>query len=211
MLYFVKTPGILKRLFSNLTWSIATQKKEIYLTFDDGPTPEITQWVLEQLNEYNAKATFFCIGKNVAQYPEIVENIIADGHSIGNHTQNHLNCWKVSSKTYLKDVEKAQEVVASVINNESNLFRPPYGKITPKRAKQLIKKNYQIIMWDVLSADFDTNISPEKCLENVLKNTKKGSVIVFHDSLKAKVNLEYTLPKVLENFSNKGYTFKRIP
>ncbi|WP_377717372.1 polysaccharide deacetylase family protein [Pseudofulvibacter geojedonensis] len=212
MLYFVKTPKILKRLFANLTWDVSTNEKEIYLTFDDGPTPEITKWVLDRLSEYNAKATFFCIGKNVAKHPEIAQNIIAHGHSIGNHTQNHTNCWKVSKSTYLNDVEEAQEIINSkVLNQESiNLFRPPYGKITSKRAKQLHKRGYKIIMWDVLSADFDQRINPEKCLQNVLKNTQKGSIVVFHDSIKAQKNLTYTLPKVLEHFSKKGYSFKAI-
>lgn len=214
MLYFVKTPLILKRLFSNLTWSITTNKKELYLTFDDGPTPQITEWVLEQLKLYNAKATFFCIGKNVEHHPDIFTKIITEGHSIGNHTQNHTNCWKTSKKTYLKDVDEAQQVINSTINNQQsesvNLFRPPYGKITPKRAKQLLKKGYNIIMWDVLSADFDTKISPEKCLENVIKNTKKGSIIVFHDSNKAYPNLQVVLPKTLEYFSNIGYQFKNL-
>ncbi|MFD0965223.1 polysaccharide deacetylase family protein [Pseudofulvibacter geojedonensis] len=202
----------MKRLFANLTWDVSTNEKEIYLTFDDGPTPEITKWVLDRLSEYNAKATFFCIGKNVAKHPEIAQNIIAHGHSIGNHTQNHTNCWKVSKSTYLNDVEEAQEIINSkVLNQESiNLFRPPYGKITSKRAKQLHKRGYKIIMWDVLSADFDQRINPEKCLQNVLKNTQKGSIVVFHDSIKAQKNLTYTLPKVLEHFSKKGYSFKAI-
>lgn len=212
MLYFVKTPKILKRLFANLTWDVSTNEKDIYLTFDDGPTPEITKWVLDQLNKYNAKATFFCIGKNVAEHPGIVQNIIANGHSIGNHTQSHANCWKVSKSTYLNDVEEAQKIINSkVLNRESiNLFRPPYGKITSKRAKHLHKKGYKIIMWDVLSADFDQRIHPEKCLDNVLKNSKKGSIIVFHDSIKAQKNLKYALPKVLKHFSKKGYSFKSI-
>lgn len=214
MLYFVKTPKILKRLYANLVWDVATTKKEIYLTFDDGPTPEITQWVLDELEKYNAKATFFCIGKNIAKHPEILLETIKHGHSIGNHTQNHLNCWKATSKTYLKDVKQAQVTINDHIQqsatNNQQLLRPPYGKITSKTAKKLIKKNYKIIMWDILSADFDQRISPEKCLNNVIKSTKNGSIIVFHDSVKANKNLQYVLPKVLEHFSELGYTFKSL-
>ena len=214
MLYFVKTPKILKRLFANLTWDIITHQKEIYLTFDDGPTPKITQWVIDELEQYNAKATFFCIRKNAKNHPEILYKLVTKGHAIGNHTQNHTNCWKVSKKTYLKDVYQAQTTINAVLKEGKketrNLFRPPYGKITSKRAKQLEKQGYNIIMWDVLSADFDQRISPDKCLQNVLQNTKKGSIIVFHDSVKAQKNLEYTLPKVLDHFNKKGYVFKTL-
>lgn len=214
MLYFVKTPKILKRLYANLIWDVDTTEKEIYLTFDDGPTPQITQWVLAELKKYNAIATFFCIGKNVAKNPEILTEIISQGHSIGNHTQNHLNCWKTTSKTYLKDVKQAQKIInhhtQQPTTNNQQLLRPPYGKITSKTARKLLKKNYKIIMWDILSADFDQRISPEKCLNNVIKNTKNGSIIVFHDSIKAHKNLQYVLPKALEHFNAQGYTFKTL-
>ena len=212
MLYFVKTPKIIKRLFNNLTWSINTNEKVIYLTFDDGPTPKITQWVLNELKKYNAQATFFCIGKNAVSHPDILSQTASQKHTIGNHSQNHLNCWKVSSKTYLEDLEQAQNSINQQLksNHKSNLFRPPYGKITPKVAKKIIKKGYKIIMWDVLSADFDQKISSKKCLENILKNTTKGSIIVFHDSIKAEQKLKYVLPKVLKHYNKQGFSFKSL-
>lgn len=213
MLYFVKTPQIVKRLFSKLIWDIPTDEKVLYLTFDDGPTPEITNWVLEQLNYYNAKATFFCIGKNVTNHPSILNDILENGHAIGNHTNSHLNNWKVSNKTYLTDVEHANNQLKQhqkPIKNQKKLFRPPYGKIKLKTTKKLQKKGYEIIMWDVLSADFDQSITPQQCLDNVLKNTTPGSIIVCHDSVKAFGNLKYTLPKVLEYFYKKGFEFKTL-
>ena len=203
-LYFTKTPRIITRIFSNYTWRFSSTKKEIYLTFDDGPTPEVTNFVLSELKKHNAKATFFCIGKNVEQYPNIFKKIITEGHSIGNHTQNHLNGWKQNTSSYIEDIKTASKFI------ESNLFRPPYGKIKSFQTKKLLKKGYKIIMWDVLSADFDTSISKEECLHNVLKNTTSGSVIVFHDSVKAGEKLRFVLPEVLREFSKKGFTFKEI-
>ncbi len=219
--YFVKTPKIVQRIFKNYVWSFFTSEKVIYLTFDDGPTTEITEWTLNTLKEYNAKATFFCVGKNIKNHPKIVKKIIADNHSIGNHTHNHLNGWKVNTETYIKNVEKTENSIQSAVSsfqkktdkNQSNsklLFRPPYGKIKPHQVKKLRAKGYKIILWDVLSADFDQSISKEKCLKNVLKNTKNGSIIVFHDSIKAAKNQKYVLPKVLAHFSEKGFVFRNI-
>jgi len=214
MLYFVKTPLILKRLFPNLTWDIATKKKVIYLTFDDGPTPEITPWVLSELNKYNAKATFFCIGKNITAHSEIFKTILSDGNTIGNHTYNHVNGWKKTSKTYQGNIDQAQETINYIIGNKKlevkNLFRPPYGKIKNGIAKKLLEKDYKIIMWDVLSGDFDQSITKEQCLKNVIQNTTEGSIVVFHDSVKASRNLKFVLPKVLDHFSKKGFTFEAI-
>lgn len=211
MLYFVKTPNIIKRIFPKLIWDISSKNKTIYLTFDDGPTPEVTNWVLKQLNHYNAKATFFCIGKNITNHPDILKNTIQNGHTIGNHTNHHLNNWKVSSKTYIKDVEQTQEILKQQLNIDvAKLFRPPYGKIKLKTTKKLQRKGFKIVMWDVLSADFDQSITPEKCLENVINNTTNGSIIVFHDSLKVFDNLKYALPKILEHFSQQGYEFKAL-
>ncbi len=207
--YLIKTPRIFKRLFSNYTWCFDSINKEIYLTFDDGPTPEVTDFVLDQLQKFNAKATFFCIGKNIKNHPEIFKRIITEGHSVGNHTQNHFNGWKNSTEDYLENVLECEKTI-SKYTNKSNLFRPPYGKIRPNQAKELLKNNYKIIMWDVLSGDFDTSLHKKKCLQNVLKNTNNGSIIVFHDSLKASEKLYYILPKILKNFSEKGYQFKTI-
>jgi len=203
-LYLVKTPKILEKLYSRCLWRFSTSKKEIYLTFDDGPTPKVTQFVLEQLQKHNAKATFFCIGKNVVNHPEILQQIINDGHSIGNHTHNHLNGWKNHNKKYLENISDASKVIPS------KLFRPPYGKIKFSQTKQLKKLGYTIVMWDVLSADFDTSITNKQCLQNVLDNTEKGSIVVFHDSIKAEEKLRYTLPKTLKYFGDLGYSFKAL-
>ena len=200
------------RIFSKYTWRFFDTKKEIYLTFDDGPTPEITQFVLSELKKYNAKATFFCIGKNIKRHPNIFKQIISDGHSIGNHTQNHFNGWKNTTEDYLENVLECNKTITQLNNYtiKQQLFRPPYGKIKKSQAKEILKKGYKIIMWDVLSADFDTTISKEKCLQNVLKNTKNGSIIVFHDSVKAFPRMEYALPKFLKSFSEKGFIFRAI-
>jgi len=209
--YWVKTHRIIKKLFSNYIWDIPNHENKVYLTFDDGPTPEITQWVLNQLNQYNAKATFFCIGKNIVAYPGIFDQIIEKGHGIGNHTHNHLNGWKTTTDEYLENIETCKNTISN-LNSEisilkSKIFRPPYGKIKAAQAKKLRQQGYKIIMWDVLSADFDQSISKEECLNNVLSSTKSGSVIVFHDSLKAFKNLEYTLPKVLQYLTENNFSF----
>ena len=210
--YFIKTPRILENLFSNYTWRFNTDKKEIYLTFDDGPTPKVTEFVLDQLKKYNAKATFFCIGKNIENHPVIFNKIMKDGHSIGNHTQNHLNGWKSKTTKYLENIIQCENVISKSKEKPQSLklYRPPYGKIKSSQAKKLKKEGYKIIMWDVLSADFDKKISKEKCLENVLSNTKKGSIIVFHDSIKAFEKLQFVLPKIMEEFSKKKFAFKAI-
>jgi peptidoglycan/xylan/chitin deacetylase (PgdA/CDA1 family) len=209
--YWIKTHRIIKKVFSNYIWDIPNSENKVYLTFDDGPTPEITQWVLNQLDQYNAKATFFCIGKNIVAYPEIFDQIIKKGHGIGNHTHNHLNGWKTTTDEYLKNIETCENTISN-LNSEisilkSKIFRPPYGKIKAVQAKKLRQQGYKIIMWDVLSADFDQSISKEECLNNVLSSTKSGSVIVFHDSLKAFKNLEYTLPKVLQYLTENNFSF----
>ncbi len=206
--YFIKTPWIIKRLFYSYVWSIPSKEKEVYLSFDDGPHPQITSFVLQQLKKYNARATFFCIGKNVLLYPDVYKQMLEDGHSVGNHTFNHLNGWAASVEEYCEDVRQASQIIAT------NLFRPPYGKIKKKQAKKIQKvinyKQPKIILWDVLSGDFDTSITKEQCLKNVLNNYSTGSIIVFHDSEKAFKNLEYVLPNVLQKLSNEGFVFKKI-
>ncbi|ULC59446.1 polysaccharide deacetylase family protein [Flaviramulus sp. BrNp1-15] len=205
----IKTPLVAKKLFPNYVWDISTTEKVIYLTFDDGPTPEITNWTLSVLKEYNAKATFFSIGKNIKNHPDIFQNILNDGHAIGNHTQNHIKGWKNSAKAYLKNTIEAQEVIDSQ-KISTNLFRPPYGQITPKQGKKLIELGYKIVMWDVLSFDWDKDITQEACYNNVISKAKNGSIIVFHDSVKASKNMQYALPKVLKYFSEEGYRFKSL-
>ncbi len=217
--YWVKTTLIIKRIFSDYIWDIPNNDKKIYLTFDDGPTPEITEWILGQLKKYDAKATFFCIGNNIKENPAVFNKIIQEGHSVGNHTHNHLNGWKTTKKSYLENLHLCEDAIREAQGAKSGitlslskckLFRPPYGKIKSSQARELKKKGYKIIMWDVLSADFDKNITPEKCLKNVIDNTTSGSVIVFHDSIKAFPNLEYVLPKALAFLKEEGFIFEVI-
>lgn len=208
MKYLVKTPWIFKKIYPEYLWSIDTKEKELYLTFDDGPHPEATLFVLKQLKQYNAQATFFCIGKNVAAYPSIYKQIQDEGHAVGNHTFNHLNGWKTKDDIYLKDVADASTII------DSNLFRPPYGRITSFQAKSLVPvmkgRQPAIVMWDVLSADFDPTVTPENCLVNVVLKSAPGSIVVFHDSEKAFPRLEYALPLALKYFSENGYVFKAL-
>ena len=206
MLYFVRTPLWLQKLFPNRIWQMNKVEKKIYLSFDDGPHPLHTPFVLDTLKKYNAKATFFCIGNNVGLYPEIFKRIIEEGHAIGNHTQQHLNGKKTDDETYIKDIQEASKYI------DSNLFRPPYGRITTFQAKIIttLKRPYKIIMWTVLSGDFDQSISQQRCLENVLFKTTNGSIVVFHDSEKAAEKMKATLPSVLKNFSEKGFSFEKI-
>jgi peptidoglycan/xylan/chitin deacetylase (PgdA/CDA1 family) len=190
-------------VYPSLIWEIPTEKKEIFLTFDDGPTPGITEQVLEMLDVYQAKATFFLIGDKVGQQKKIINDIKLQGHAIGNHTFNHLKGWGTDDITYLENIEKTNQLLPS------KLFRPPFGRI--KRSQLIhLRQHYHIIMWSVLSADFDHNITPERCYLNVMEKTREGSIIVFHDSEKASKNMLYTLPRILEAFSKKGYQFKNL-
>jgi peptidoglycan/xylan/chitin deacetylase (PgdA/CDA1 family) len=217
--YFPKTPSIVMRFFATYIWRFSLDAKEIYLTFDDGPTPEITDFVLDELKKYNAKASFFCLGKNIENHPDIFKRILLDKHTIGNHTQQHLNGWKTKKTPYIDNVTACERAISNTLKDieasktqcpQTKLFSPPYGKIKRSQAKKLNRKGYKIIMWDVLSADFDATISNKKCLQNVLENTKNGSIIVLHDSLKASEKVRFVLPKVLKEFSNKGFVFKAI-
>ena len=203
-MYSVRPPKLLKRLLRDVVWDIPGKDKVMSLTFDDGPNPVITPWVLDLLKTYEAKATFFCVGSNVEKHREAYDMVLAAGHAVGNHTYSHKNGWKTRRETYLEDVKRCSSVFPAM------LFRPPYGKLRKSHYKR-IKEDYKIVMWDVLSGDFDRTISNERCLANVLDNARAGSVIVFHDSEKALKKLYYTLPKVLEHFSHLGYAFKAIP
>lgn len=206
--YFLKIPWWMPKLFPQYTWRMHDGEKAVYLTFDDGPHPAITPWVLEQLAAYGAAATFFCIGKNVVQYPDVYQQILAAGHRTGNHTYSHPNGWKTETTAYLEDVKKASAVI------DSDLFRPPYGRIKRRQAagisRAMDKKNFRVIMWDVLSADFDVNFSPERCAGIVLKHVRPGSIVVFHDSEKAFPNLRVALPRLLEALSHQGYSFRKL-
>lgn len=248
-------------IYPSLLWNLPNKTKTIYLTFDDGPIPEVTPWVLSLLKKYNAKATFFCIGDNIAKHPEIFKQILAEGHSVGNHSFNHLNGWKTSSQDYVENVLLADKQILkssrkygsqgkeehlcgngkevnreailqtrwSSITNKieeasinphlppgnsrtlgSQLFRPPYGKIGPVQIKKLQRKGYKIVMWDVLSEDYNRQLSAEVCFKNVINQAKPGSIIVFHDSLKASANLKEVLPKVLKYYKKESFEFKGL-
>lgn len=196
----VKTPFLVKFLLPKLVWEVKTIKKEIFLTFDDGPHPEITLKVLDILDEYKAKATFFCVGENVDKHPQTYSEILKRGHKTGNHTYNHLKGWVTKNKEYYQNIKKCAVII------DSNLFRPPYGRIGLSQISTL-KNEYLIIMWSVLSRDFDRNVKPDECLRNAVSNSKKGSIVVFHDSLKSAENMLYTLPKFLDHFSKQGFSF----
>jgi peptidoglycan/xylan/chitin deacetylase (PgdA/CDA1 family) len=206
MFYTVRIPTWFSKLNASMIWNIPTKEKELYLTFDDGPHETATPFVLDQLKQYNAKATFFCIGENVKAYPNIYERILDAGHTVGNHTFNHLNGWKTRNSVYVNNIAEAAKYI------DSRLFRPPYGKISPFVSKLLRSSlNYKIIMWEVVSGDFDVKLSPKKCAENVLLNSRPGSIIIFHDSSKAWERMSFALPKSLQYFSEQGFSFKPIP
>jgi len=207
---WVKTNKWVKKIFNNLVWDIPNSDKKIYLTFDDGPIPEVTEWVLDILKSEEIKATFFCIGDNIKKHPEVYKRILAEDHQIGNHTFNHLNGWKTETNHYIDNFKLCETECLKLNTEHSFLFRPPYGKIKPSQTKAIRNLGYKIIMWDVLSYDFDPNIIPEKCLENVISNTEQGSIIVFHDSKKAEKNLKYALPKAIQILKNRGFVFDVI-
>lgn len=217
-MYFIKTPAFIQKLFPSALWKINTSEKKLFLTFDDGPTPEVTEWVLEQLKSNNAKATFFVLGKNVQRYPEIFQQIIIAEHSIGNHSFNHLNGWETKDEIYFDDVEKGAIQIQNSkfktqnLNHKSEfinpklLFRPPYGRITFSQYN-FLKTKYRIVMWDVLSGDFDFKLNGEQCFQHVKQNAANGSIVVFHDSHKGYERLKVCLPKVLKYYSEQGYIF----
>ena len=210
-MYFVKAPWWLKKFYFDCIWHIPTTEKILYLTFDDGPHEEATPFVLDMLHQYQAKATFFCIGKNVVEHPGLYERILAEGHRTGNHSYSHLNGWQVSSEEYIQDIIKARGYI------DSTLFRPPYGRVSSFQRKLLTRKGaangvaFKIIMWDVLSGDFDLKITADQCAKNVINNAKSGSIITFHDSKKALPRMKEALIRTLEHFSAQAYQFEVIP
>ena len=205
-MYLVKSPLLLKWYYPSLVWNKSRSDKVVYLTFDDGPIPVVTEFVLNTLKSFQCKATFFCIGDNILKHPEIFQQLKNDGHAIGNHTYNHLKGWKTADETYIQNFQQCQQLT------QTNLFRPPYGRIKKSQIKALKKINPQLnlIMWDVLSGDFDIHLSPEKCAQNVIRNTTNGSIIVFHDSLKAFDRLKVALPAALQFLTNEGYQFHTL-
>lgn len=203
--YWIKTPVFIKRIFSQLVWDKKPIQNAVYLTFDDGPIPEVTEWVLDVLKEHQMPATFFCVGENIQKNPTIFERLINEKHSIGNHTYNHNDGWKTDLEVYQESILKTEKVILDRVGKVSKIFRPPYGKITPKQALFVKKQGYEIIMWDVLSADFDVNQSPEQCLNNLKIYTQKGSIVVFHDNIKSFQTLQKVLPEYLLFLKEKGF------
>ena len=199
-----RIPSLLKRTLKSVTWEIPSANREVYLTFDDGPTPDVTDWVLDQLAGYDAHATFFCLGKNVENHPDILERITSKGHSIGNHSHTHIKGFRSSVNEYSQDIARAARVI------DSSLFRPPYGRILPKHIKAL-SADYRVIMWSVLSVDYDPSVEEEQVVKNVVDHVAPGSIIVFHDSVKASKNLYYARPRVLAFLKAEGYTMRAIP
>lgn len=207
-----QTPTWLKSMYPQRIWDFKSKsatEKCIYLTFDDGPIPEVTPWVLDTLKKYNAKATFFCIGENVEKHYEIAQQLVHQGHRIGNHTFYHANGWKTSVQEYSKQVFQVEDLFQK-LNCSSSLFRPPYGKMTSRQAHFLMQQGYQLIMWDVLSKDYKPIINLESVLKKTIAATSPGSIVVFHDSKKAFANLQFLLPKFLSHFREKGYEFKSM-
>tara|TARA_B100000900_G_scaffold408081_1_gene421774 strand:- start:9540 stop:10154 length:615 start_codon:yes stop_codon:yes gene_type:complete len=204
MLQLIKSPKILQLLFADFLWKIDTDEKVIYLTFDDGPHPIITPWIIDLMNQYNAKGTFFLIGDSVRRNPDLYQLYKNNGHKVGNHTYRHVKGWQSRKKKYLKEIAQCAKFV------KSSLFRPPYGQINLQGIRE-IKKQYKVVMWDVLSWDFDTETTSEICLSNVINYSKEGSIVLFHENEKSMKNIMYALPKVLDHFTKLGYKFKAIP
>ncbi|MBS1682694.1 MAG: polysaccharide deacetylase family protein [Bacteroidetes bacterium] len=205
-----RTPFFLPRIYPSLQWRIPTKENELFLTFDDGPVPGPTEFVLDELRKVDAKATFFCIGDNIRKHPSVFEKVINDGHAVGNHTFHHLKGWGTSLEKYVENIELCKLQIANHKTHINNFFRPPYGRITFQQIKT-VREKYKIVMWDVLTHDYLKNISRKDVLRGSIRATRPGSIIVFHDSLKAERNLTYVLPKFLEHFSSLGFTFKSLP
>lgn len=208
MLYFHRYSIIFEWFYPSYIWRIPTTKKEIYITFDDGPVPQATEYALDMLKQFNAKATFFCVGENIIKHSSIYQRIIDEGHTVGNHTYNHLNARNVTKKTYWENVLKSEEVQK---NLERKYFRPPYGRLYRSQMKQLRKEGYQLIMWNVLTGDFDSKLDRKKAVKRSIDAVKPGSIILMHDNIKHFHNMEYILPKFLETLTLKGYSFKALP
>jgi peptidoglycan/xylan/chitin deacetylase (PgdA/CDA1 family) len=204
MIYTVNSRFLKRISHKTIFWHIPTNKKELFLTFDDGPVPGITEFILDELDRHHAKATFFCVGDNIRKYPGLFKEILNRGHNVGNHTYHHLNGWKHSLRSYLNNVKMCESLTGT------KLFRPPYGRMTPLQ-RYILQRDYYIILYSVLPGDFDPGLSMEKCLERVIRHSDNpGSIIVFHDSYKAEYNLKYALPRYLEYYTQNGYTFSAI-
>ncbi|MFM2376327.1 MAG: hypothetical protein RLZZ165_1424 [Bacteroidota bacterium] len=205
----VKFPSLVMGLFPKWLWHKSRKERVLYLTFDDGPSPGITEWVLETLARFDAKATFFCIGDKVRRHPETLRRVHGAGHSIGNHTFNHLNLWKTPVTAYLENTEKCQAALEELLGEGLRLFRPPYGRMTPRIARRL-QASYDLVMWEVIAWDFSAHQSREQVALNVIRNAREGSIVVFHDSEKAEAKMKYALEKTLEHFARQGYRFEGL-
>lgn len=202
-MYFINAPFFLRWYYTDVIWNKSRREKKLYLTFDDGPIPEITPWILNTLNQYGIKATFFCVGENITKHPDIYQRLVEEGHRLGNHTYNHLKGWDCGDEAYINNVYQCHQLT------KSNLFRPPYARAKKSQLRKL-KNDFEFIYWDVLSGDFDVELAPDKCYQNVINYTKNGSIIVFHDNIKAIPRVKYALPKVITYFLEKGYTFHTL-
>ncbi len=198
-----KPPKFFMRLIPEPVWDIPAAEDEVYLTFDDGPTPGVTEWILDELARWEAKATFFCLGSNVEAHPELYRRIVEEGHRVGNHTFGHLKGWLCGVEEYVDDVDRAAEFIGG------SLFRPPYGRISPVQARALAPR-YRIVMWNIISRDYNRRLSPRTCLNNVIKHVKAGDIVVFHDSVKASRNMRYALRGTLEYLHSRGMRSKAI-
>jgi len=198
-----QVPEILKFLIKDVVWRMNPDERCIYLTFDDGPIPEVTPLVLDILDDFHAKATFLCVGENVSKYPEVLENVKQQGHAVGNHTFNHVKGFQCSVDDYRSNVMKADELIKSPI------FRPPHGQIKPQQIKDL-KKNFKILLWDFITYDYDKSIAPTKVYKEVQNKSRNGSIVVFHDSLKAQKKMLEVLPKALKFWQTEGYEIKKV-
>ncbi len=207
-MFFHRTPWLVKKLYPSLNWSLPTDEKIIYLTFDDGPIPDLTEFILDTLNNYQAKGTFFCVGDNLSKHPEIAKRAIKEGHKLANHTFNHLAGWTVGDEQYLDNIQQCENHLTQ-LNENHGFFRPPYGKIKRSQINK-VSPNHKIIMWDVLSGDYSNKINQEQCLNGTIKATRKGSIVLFHDNIKAEKNMKYALPRFLDHFSNQGFAFNSV-
>jgi peptidoglycan/xylan/chitin deacetylase (PgdA/CDA1 family) len=206
-MHFFSVPSTIQRLIPSCTWRRAVSEKVIFLTFDDGPHPSITPWVIDLLREYDASGTFFCVGDNVRRYPEVCERVLREGHTLANHTMHHVKGWRTGTGDYLAEVEDCEEALVSVGMSHGRLFRPPYGQITPRQIRALKARGYEIIQWSNLSCDYDRKLNVSQSLNAMVKQSKPGSIVVFHDSEKAENQLKWLLPKYLEAMQSKGYQF----
>ena len=200
----VRLPGFITALYKSALWRLPETEKVVYLTFDDGPVPEVTPWVLDLLKQENIRATFFCVGENAMKYPEVYRRLLAEGHSVGNHTYNHWQGLKHGNESYFRNIEKAAEYI------ESDLFRPPHGWLKTAQYRYL-KNKYKIVMWDLITCDYDRNLTPGQVFSNVTDFVRPGSIITFHDSIKARTNLMEALPRAISWLKDQGYRFETIP